>query len=65
LIFPQNQIAVQAELNLFAVQMLAQPLDFAIYTYLSGAIASLYREYARNFKQNFAQIECNRIRHHG
>jgi len=34
---PQNQEVVQAELNLFAVQMLAQPPDFAIYIYSSDA----------------------------
>ena len=47
-------------MNLFAVQMLAQPPDFAIYIYLSDAFALLKKNEVRNFRQNFAQVASNR-----
>ena len=37
------------------VQMVSQPLYFAIFIYLSGAIALLLKEIVQNFFQNFAQ----------
>ena len=48
-ISPQNQETVQAELNLFAIQMLAQSPDFAIHIYLSDAFARLSTKVVRNF----------------
>ena len=54
-ISPQNQETVQAELNRFAVQMLVQSPDFAIYIYSSDAVARLLQKNVRNF----ISLKCN------